>query len=116
MSDPTHENRDDSNYLRSGSGGGSGRPWFVFRRELSLGTLVSILIWLVIGVMAWTRIGDRLDYLESAQHDEREEQIEITKTLAGIQQSSASTGAVLAVVQERQRQDEDELYGPNKGK
>ncbi len=87
------------------------KPWITFRPEVTMGSLFTIVAWIVFGVIAWTRIGDRLDYMEDAERATRNEQAEIVKELGAIQQLSASQTAVVSMIQERMRQDEDSIYG-----
>lgn len=90
------------------------KSWITFRPEVTMGTVLTIIAWVVFGVIAWTKVGDRLQYVEDAQHNEREEQAAIIKELGAIQQLNASQTAIVSMMQERLRQDEETIYGENR--
>lgn len=78
-----------------------------------MGTLFTIIAWAVFGVIAWTKIGDRLQYVEDAEKATREEQAEIVKELGAIQQLNASQTSVVSMLQDRMHQDERIIYDEN---
>lgn len=92
------------------------RPWITFRPEVTMGTVFSIIAWIVLGAIGWTKIGDRQQYFDDSLREERQEQAEVVKELGAMQQLNASQTAIVSMMQERLRQDERALYDEPRGR
>lgn len=86
-------------------------PWIEMRRTFSVGNIITLVAWVVFGVIALVKIQDQSATQQRQIDESRAEMRQIADIVSTVQQNTASQTSMIEAIRERLQRDEAELDG-----
>ena len=85
------------------------QPWIEMRRTISVGNIITIVVWLVVGIIALVKIQDQSAAQQRQIDEDRTEMHQIADIVSIVQQNTASETSMIESLRERLQRDESQL-------